>query len=199
MIVGLTGGIGSGKTTVAALFGKFDSVAVYIADTEARKIINSSDIIKTQLIAAFGKETYKNKQLNRPYVASVVFENKEKLAILNRIVHPEVKRNFQEFVAANSSKAYVLYESAILFESKSAQQFDFIISVFVHLEERVKRVLERDNTTRKEVLSRINSQWKEDKKLLLSNYMIQNYALQETESSIIKIHNILTKKALTIL
>jgi dephospho-CoA kinase len=199
MIVGLTGGIGSGKTTIATLFNKFDSVAVYIADVEARKIMNSSDIIRTQLIAAFGKETYKNKQLNRPYVASIVFENKEKLTTLNSIVHPEVKRNFQEFVAANTNKAYVLYESAILFESKIAQQFDFVISVFVHLEERVKRVLERDNTTRKEVLSRINNQWKEDKKLLLSNYIIQNYKLQETESSILKIHNILTKKTLSIL
>ena len=199
MIVGLTGGIGSGKTTVAALFDAFDSVAVYNADMEARKIMNSSQIIRTQLIAAFGKEAYKEKLLNRTYVANIVFENKEKLAILNSIVHPEVKRNFQKFVAANTHKTYILYESAILFESKSAQQFDFVISVFVPLEQRIQRVLARDNTTRKEVLSKINNQWKGDKTVFLSNYIINNDTLQETAASVVKIHNVLTKKALHIL
>ena len=199
MIVGLTGGIGCGKTTVAALFEAFDSVAVYIADTEARKIMNSSEVIRTQLIAAFGEESFTANLLNRTYVANVVFENKEKLAILNRIVHPEVKKDFQKFVAANAHKGYILYESAILFESKSTQQFDFIISVFVHLEERIRRVVARDNTTRKEVLSKMNNQWKGDKIVLLSNYIIHNYTPQETAASVAKIHKILTKKALHIL
>ena len=144
MIVGLTGGIGSGKTTVAEVFKKLDSVAVYIADIEARKIMNSSDVIRTQLLEAFGKETFKNNELNRQYLANVVFESTEKLTILNNIVHPEVKRCFQDFVAKNIDKAYVLYESAILFESNSAQQCDFVISVFLDKEERIKRVVSRD-------------------------------------------------------
>jgi dephospho-CoA kinase len=199
MIVGLTGGIGSGKTTVAEIFKKFDSVAVYIADIEARKIMNSSDLIRTQLLQSFGKETYKNNELNRQYLANTVFESEEKLTILNNIVHPEVQKHFQDFVIRNANKAYVLYESAILFESNSSQQFDFVISVFLDKEERIKRVLNRDNTTQKEVLSRINSQWKEDKKLLSSNYIIFNYAIQDTKKSVLKIHNILTEKALTIL
>ena len=199
MIVGLTGGIGSGKTTVAEVFKKLDSVAVYIADIEARKIMNSSDVIRIQLLQAFGKETYKNNELNREYLANAVFESKEKLTILNNIVHPEVKKHFQDFAARNIDKAYVLYESAILFESNSSQQCDFVISVFLDKEERIKRVLDRDKTSEKEVLSRINSQWKEDKKLLSSNYIILNYAIQDTEKSVLKIHNILTKKALTIL
>jgi len=199
MIVGLTGGIGSGKTTVAALFKKQNTVAVYIADTEAKIIMNSSEIIRTQLLKAFGKETYQNNQLNRQYLAKIVFEDSKKLTILNSIVHPEVKKNFQEFVAQHSEKAYILYESAILFESKSAQQCNFIISVFVPQEERIQRVLNRDSSTRAEVLSRIQNQWKEDKKLLQSHYVINNDALQATEASVLKIHNILTKKVLTIL
>ena len=199
MIVGLTGGIGSGKTTVAEVFKKLDSVAVYIADIEARKIMNSSDVIRTQLLQAFGKETYKNNKLNRQYLANTVFESEEKLTILNNIVHPEVKKHFLDFATRNADKSYVLYESAILFESNSSQQCDFIISVFLDKEERIKRVLERDKTTEKEVLSRINSQWKEDKKLLSSNYIIFNYAIQDTKKSVLKIHNILTEKALTIL
>ena len=199
MIVGLTGGIGSGKTTVAEVFKKLDSVAVYIADIEARKIMNSSVVIRTQLLQAFGKETYKNNELNRQYLANTVFESEEKLRILNNIVHPEVKKHFLDFATRNADKSYVLYESAILFESNSSQQCDFIISVFLDKEERIKRVLERDKTTEKEVLSRINSQWKEDKKLLSSNYIIFNYAIQDTKKSVLKIHNILTEKALTIL
>ena len=199
MIVGLTGGIGSGKTTVAEVFKKLDSVAVYIADIEARKIMNSSVVIRTQLLQAFGKETYKNNELNRQYLANTVFESAEKLTILNNIVHPEVKKHFLDFATRNADKAYVLYESAILFESNSSQQCDFVISVFLDKEERIKRVLERDKTTEKEVLSRINSQWKEDKKLLSSNYIIFNYAIQDTKKSVLKIHNILTEKALTIL
>ena len=198
MIVGLTGGIGSGKTTVAEVFEKLDSVAVYIADIEARKIMNSSVVIRTQLLQAFGKETYKNNELNRQYLANTVFESEEKLTILNNIVHPEVKKHFLDFATRNADKSYVLYESAILFESNSSQQCDFIISVFLDKEERIKRVLERDKTTEKEVLSRINSQWKEDKKLLSSNYIIFNYAIQDTKKSVLKIHNILTEKALTI-
>ena len=199
MIVGLTGGIGSGKTTVAEVFKKLDSVAVYIADIEARKIMNSSDVIRTQLLQAFGEETYKDNELNRQYLANTVFESEEKLTILNNIVHPEVKKHFLDFATRNADKSYVLYESAILFESNSSQQCDFIISVFLDKEERIKRVLERDKTTEKEVLSRINSQWKEDKKLLSSNYIIFNYAIQDTKKAVLKIHNILTEKALTIL
>ena len=199
MIVGLTGGIGSGKTTVAEVFKKLDSVAVYIADIEARKIMNSSDVIRTKLLQAFGKETYKGSELNRQYLANTVFESEEKLTILNNIVHPEVKKHFLDFATRNTHKAYVLYESAILFESNSSQQCDFVISVFLDKEERIKRVLDRDKTTKKEVLSRINSQWKEEKKLLSSNYIIVNYAIQDTKKLVLKIHNILTEKALTIL
>lgn len=199
MVVGLTGGIGSGKTTVAKLFQNFNTVAVYIADVEAKKLMTSSNVIRTKLIKAFGSDTYIENKLNRAYISNLVFSNSEKLQVLNSIVHPEVKKHFQEFIQQNANKAYILYESAILFESSSRHQFDYIISVFVDLEERIKRVSKRDHSTKQEVLDRINNQWKEDKKLLLSNYIINNYSLQETEASVKKIHNILTKKAAAIL
>jgi dephospho-CoA kinase len=194
MIVGLTGGIGSGKTTVAKLFQNFDTVAVYIADVEAKKIMNSSTTIRNKIIAAFGKSTFKNNQLDRSYLASIVFNNKEKLEVLNSIVHPEVHTNFQEFVQLHKKKAYIVYESAILFESNSQQQFNFVISVFVALEERIKRVIKRDHSTKQDVLDRMKQQWKEEKKLLLSNYSIHNYSLQETKATVKEIHSILTKK-----
>lgn len=194
MIVGLTGGIGSGKTTVAKLFGSFNSVAIYIADVEAKKLMATSKVIQTKIINLFGEQAYQNNVLDRKFIGNIVFKNKEKLQQLNAIVHPEVKKHFKEFVAANANKTYIIYESAILFESNSQHQFDYIISVFVDLETRIQRVLERDTTTKKEVLERIHNQWKEDKKLLLSNYIIINNLLENTKKQVNYIHKILTKK-----
>lgn len=195
MIVGLTGGIGSGKTTVAKLFSNYANVAIYIADVEAKKLINSSSNIKQQIIKLFGANAYKDNVLDRKFIGQLVFNNKEKLQALNNIVHPAVKEHFANFVKSNQNKDYILYESAILFESNSAEKFDLIISVYVDLEERIQRVMARDSIEKKEVLARINNQWKEDKKLLLSNYLIINSSLENTKNQVRKIHNILTKKA----
>lgn len=194
MIVGITGGIGSGKTTVSKFFSEFNNVAVYIADVEAKKLMISSEVIKSKIIDEFGKEAYINEQLNNAFIANIVFKDKEKLSVLNKIVHPEVKKHFQNFVLQNKNKDYILYENAILFESKSNLYCDIIISVFVPLEVRILRVTLRDNTSKEEVLNRINSQWLEDKKLLQSNYVIYNNDLEQTKIQVNKIHNILTEK-----
>lgn len=196
MIVGLTGGIGSGKTTVAKLFSNYANVAIYIADVEAKKLINSSSSIKQQITKLFGANAYKNNILDRKYIGQLVFNSKEKLQALNKIVHPAVKEHFANFVQSNQNKDYILYESAILFESNSIEKLDFIISVYVDLEERIQRVMVRDSVEKKEVLARINNQWKEDKILLLSNYLIINSSIENTKDQVRKIHNILTKKAL---
>ncbi|WP_337994868.1 dephospho-CoA kinase [Polaribacter ponticola] len=119
MIIGLTGGIGSGKTTVANYFSEFKNVAIYIADIEAKKLMNSSQIIKEKLIKEFGEEAFLDNVLNREYISSIVFNNKDKLSSLNAIVHPEVKKHFKDFVKNNVDKLYIIYENAILFESKS--------------------------------------------------------------------------------
>ena len=194
MIVGLTGGIGSGKTTVVNFFSEFSNIAVYIADVEAKKLMNSSIIIKSKLIKEFGKNSYKNNTLNRTFLADIVFKDKEKLKILNSIVHPEVLLHFQEFVLKNTNKNYILYENAILLENKSNLFCDFIITVTAPLDTRVQRVILRDNSTKTSVLNRIRNQWSEEKKTIQSHYVINNSSLEKTKIQVNRIHNILTKK-----
>ena len=192
-IVGLTGGIGSGKTTVAAMFKEL-GVPVYIADDEAKKLMNSSEVIKEKLIEKFGEKSFIDDNLNRKYIADIVFKNKEKLAELNAIVHPEVKRHFQEFIKKNNTKEYIIYENAILFESKSNLFCDIIITVVADITTKINRVMLRDSSTKKEVVNRINNQWKDVKKTLQSNYLIYNENLVKTKEQVHKIHNILTLK-----
>lgn len=198
MIVGLTGGIGSGKTTVANFFAAFNDVALYTADIEAKKLMNSSSTIKKKIIQEFGEHAYKNHQLQRGYLSNIVFKNPHKLAVLNAIVHPEVKKHFQDFVNDNATKTIIIYENAILFESKSNQYCDVIISVFASLQTRIERVIKRDQTTKEEVLQRIQNQLTDEVKLLRSNYVIFNENLENTQNQVKSIHNILTKKTLFI-
>ena len=198
MVVGLTGGIGSGKTTVATIFANFNTVAIYNADLEAKKLMNTSPIIKSKIIEEFGDESYLDNQLNRPFIANLVFKDKSKLAALNGIVHPEVKNHFNEFVKLHADKEYILYENAILFESKSNLKCDIIISVYAPLNVRIERTMLRDNTSKIAVENRIKNQWLEDKKLLQSNYVITNLSKENTHFQVLKIHNILTKKEASI-
>lgn len=199
MVIGLTGGIGSGKTTVVNMFRKSDNVAIYIADIAGKRLMNSSVDIQKKLIEIFGTETYQNGRLNNNYLANIVFNDKDKLSLLNSIVHPAVKSDFQNFVKQHQNASYIMYESAILFESNNAHLFNLIISVSAPLNERVKRIIKRDNTNESEILKRINNQWKEDKKLLQSHYLIHNSTLESTKNQVHYIHNILTKKKALIL
>ncbi|PQJ72557.1 dephospho-CoA kinase [Polaribacter butkevichii] len=198
MIVGLTGGIGSGKTTVANIFAKFNNVAIYNADSEAKKLMNTSVVLKSKIIKEFGVESYLNNQLNRPYIANLVFKDKNKLATLNAIVHPEVKNHFKEFVNQQDHKDYVVYENAILFESNSNLKCDIIITVYAPLNVRIERTMLRDNSSKTAIESRIKNQWLEDKKLLQSNYIINNLDAENTQIQVVKIHNILTEKSRSI-
>ncbi|MDT7832190.1 dephospho-CoA kinase [Flavobacteriaceae bacterium S356] len=193
MVVGVTGGIGSGKSTVTGLFKEMDNVVLYIADKEAKKLMNHSSKIRQAVILEFGKESYKDGILNRAYLSECVFNNKEKLKRLNAIVHPEVHDHFGEFLKEHE-KAIIIYENAILFEIGSDRFCDVIITVFTEEKERIRRVVERDNTTEKEVLDRIKNQWKDEKKIMLSNYIITNNFMNRLHSQVKQIHNILTKK-----
>jgi dephospho-CoA kinase len=194
MVVGLTGGIGSGKTTIAALFDEFENVVIYNADFEAKKIMNSSSTIKSKIIQQFGEKSYLNNQLNSAYIASLVFNDKSKLELLTSLVHPEVRKHFQYFKNLHAQKEYILYENAILFESKSNLNCDIIISVFTPLDIRVKRTMLRDQSSRAAVEFRIKNQYSEKIKHLQSNYIIYNSTQEKVKSQIIRIHNILTKK-----
>lgn len=194
MIIGLTGGIGSGKTTVTKFFSEFENVAIYMADVEAKNLMNSSETIKEKLIIEFGERAFIDQKLNRKYISEIVFKDAEKLASLNAIVHPEVKNHFKIFVENNLDKAYIIYENAILFESKSNLVCDFVISVYADVNTRINRVIARDISTKEDVFNRIQNQWNDDKKLLQSNYIINNEDLDETENQVHIIHNILTEK-----
>mgnify|MGYP000430426537 CR=1 FL=1 len=194
MVVGLTGGIGSGKSTILKMFSEFENIAVYIADEEAKKLMNSSNKIKSQLINEFGKETYVNNQLNREYLANIVFKDKEKLTLLNTIVHPVVNEHLQSFINQNSEKEYILYENAILFENGSNAICNKIITVTAPENIRIERVLKRDNSNIEAVKNRIKNQWSQTKKTLQSHYVIENLTLTKSKAQVLTIHNNLTKK-----
>lgn len=194
MVVGITGGIGSGKSTVVNFFLELGNIAVYLADDEAKKLMNTLPVIKEKLIAEFSAEVYKNDKLNRSFLANIVFSNKKKLELLNSIVHPEVYKHLQDFIQKNKDKDYVLYENAILFENGSDEFCDKIITVTAPKELRIERVIKRDKSTREAVEKRMANQWKEIKKTQQSHYVIQNIEFEDTKAQVCDIHNKLTKR-----
>lgn len=191
-IIGLTGGIGSGKTTIANEFLTL-GVPVYIADDEARKLMQSTEVINA-IRAAFGNAVFENDILNREKLAEIVFSDPEKLEQLNAIVHPAVKRHFDEWLSNHKNDPFVIYEAAILFESGGYKNCDLIISVVAPLETRIQRVIDRDKTTREQVLKRINMQWNDEKRISKSDFIIKNTNIEETKSEIVKILKILKIK-----
>lgn len=191
-IIGLTGGIGSGKTTVAKLFETY-GIAVYYSDNEAKSLMNTSNCIKRNLIELFGTEVYQNNSLNRKYLANIVFNDKEKLAKLNAIVHPEVRKHFLNW-AKQQKTPFVLKENAILFESGDVENCDEVIVVTAPLETRITRVMARDKVSDSEVLTRIKNQWEDEKKIKLADYVITNTNLTETIKQVENIYqNIILK------
>jgi dephospho-CoA kinase len=188
-IIGLTGGIGSGKTTVANLFRDL-GVPVYIADEEAKKLMNSEEIT-TQIIKIFGNEVLNKNLIDREKLAAIVFSNPEKLKLLNGIIHPAVRAHFLKWVKSHSGAPIVIKEAAILFESGNDKDCDAIITVTAPLEIRIDRVLQRDKTTRTEVLKRIENQWSDELRISKSDYIIENINIDNTQSEVSKILKIL--------
>ncbi|MDH5412785.1 MAG: dephospho-CoA kinase [Flavobacteriaceae bacterium] len=191
--VGLTGGIGSGKTTVANFFSEL-GMPVYNADIEAKRIMNSSTLVKKKLIAAFGEEAYINGKLNSSFLASIVFNDKSKLEIINSIIHPEVGKDFLSWVKKQEAP-YVIEESAILFENDLIGHFDYIITVTAPVEVRINRIIKRDQSSKDEILLRMSSQWDDKKKIELSDYIIHNIELNDTKKQVHKLHKKLLKKS----
>ena len=191
-VIGLTGGIGSGKTTIAKFFAA-EGIPVYIADLEAKSIMNS-DTIQKEILELFGETVFKNQVLDRAKIAEIVFNDPAMLVKLNSIVHPAVKNHFKEWVRTNEGQDLLLYESAILFESGHFKEFDFIISVVAPLESRIARVLERDGITKEQVMSRVNAQWNDDERVAKSDFVIENILLQDAKSKVLDILKILKIK-----
>jgi dephospho-CoA kinase len=189
-IIGLTGGIGSGKTTVATMFSEL-GVPVYIADLEARALTNRSKIIRRKIIELLGSNSYNGETLNRPFVANIVFKDSKKLAALNKIIHPRVARHFKKWVSKQQG-IYCIKEAAILFENDGYKQCDSTILITAPKELRLERVLQRDKITSEAILDRMNIQWSDEKKSKLASYVIENIDLDTTLKKVKMMHKKLT-------
>jgi dephospho-CoA kinase len=189
-IIGLTGGIGSGKTTVANMF-KDLGVPVYIADIEARKLTNSSKVIKRELTKLLGSSCYQGGTLDRKYVASKVFNDSKLLDALNAIIHPKVAAHFNSWQRKQQG-VFCIKEAAILFENEGYKQCDLTILVVSPEQERIKRVIKRDAISEEEVLLRIKNQWSDEKKKKFADIIIENIDLISTKSQVLDVHSILS-------
>ncbi len=191
--VGLTGGIGSGKTTVATFFKEF-GVPIYIADLEAKKLMVTSKVLIRQLKQLLGKQTYVNGQLNKAFIASKIFNNAELLNKMNAIVHPKVARHFKRWFAKQKS-AYVISESALIFENNTQDNYDIIISVIADKEIRLARVISRDASNKKKVEAIMSNQTTDAIKKQKSDFIIVNEHLEITKQTVEVIHNSIIKLA----
>ena len=186
LVVGLTGGIGSGKTTVANMFSTL-GIPVYIADEESKKLLVTSKVIKRKLINLFGEDTYNGNELNKPFIADKIFNNKTLLQKMNAIVHPKVAQHFKSWLTKQEGP-YVIKESAILFESGAYETCDLILTITAPKKLRIERVMQRDSVSEEKVLNIIKNQWTEEEKIKYSNYVIVNKKIEDTQQKVLEIH-----------
>lgn len=192
-VLGLTGGIGSGKTTVAGFFRDL-GVPVYIADEKAKVLMNADPRVKTAVIELFGEQAYENGLLNRKWIASQVFSNTEKLEKLNAIVHPAVAKNFEQWQLEHEVP-YVVYEAAILFEKGGYKKCDFNLMITAPREQKILRLQRRDNSSLEEIEARMNNQWPDEKKAKLADFVLENIDLSKTRKEVLNIHEKILKSA----
>ena len=188
-IIGLTGGIGSGKTTIANHL-KSLGIPVYNSDDQAKKILYLPETIDF-LKSAFGNVVFTNELFDKDKLAKLVFNNPEQLKLLNQIIHPAVKVDFENWLKANKNSPLIIKEAAILFESGSYKDCDVIISISAPQEIRIQRVIERDHLTYEEVMSRINNQWTDDMRNKKSDYVIDNQDVEKAFTQAEDVINIL--------
>ena len=174
-LIGLTGGIGSGKSMVATIFSNL-GIPVYESDSRAKMIMESDTSLRNGIIELLGPAAYNDDHLNRAWIASQVFSDQEKLDQLNAIIHPAVYKDLMKWSEQDEQKnaPYLIQESAILFEENLTNRFDAIILVVADQETRITRVIARDNVQREKVMKRIQHQWPDEKKIPLSDYVIFN-------------------------
>ena len=193
--VGLTGGIGSGKSMVAGIFGVL-GIPVSSADESARSIMNEDEDLKRQIIAQFGPDAYAGGLLNRSWMAGQVFNDKEKLQLLNSLVHPATIRAGNKWMEEQSGGApYAIREAALIFESRSAQMLDYVIGVHAPAALRIQRTMDRDHVSREAVMKRMNSQISEDIKMKLCDYVITNDGQQAVLPQVLQVHEQLLRLA----
>ena len=191
-IIGLTGGIGSGKSTVANYIAS-KGIPVYIADEEAKKIMEREDV-KQKIQNLFDQSVFNSdNSLNRKKIAEFVFNNPDKLKELNAIVHPEVQLHFKNWLKEHKNYPFIIKEVAILFETGGNKQCDKVILITAPEELRIERAMKRDNLTKKDILVRINNQLPDFKKKKLSDFIVENINLNNTFLKIDEILKILAK------
>ena len=184
--IGLTGGIGSGKTTVAKIF-ELLGIPVYYADDAAKKIMNEDDELKAAIQNQFGKEAYNNGELNRAYLSTKVFNDPFQLEKLNSLVHPATIRDAAKWMAQQKT-SYTIKEAALIFESGSAEYLDYVIGVYAPAQLRIKRTMERNHVDYDEVIQRMDKQLDEDMKMKLCDFVIYNDEKQLLIPQVIELH-----------
>lgn len=185
-IVGITGGIGSGKTRIVELFESL-GVPCYIADREAKRLMNEDDDVKKAIIGLFGNEAYASGILDRTLLGNIVFTQPQKLNALNAIVHPAVAKDFKNWVD-NQHYPYVIKEVAILFETGGYKQVDKTLLITAPKETRIARVMKRDASSKKSIIDRMQNQWSDDKKIPLADFVIENSVWEQTKKEVKQLH-----------
>ena len=184
--VGITGGIGSGKSTVAKVFEVL-GIPVYYADDAAKRLMNEDEDLKKNLRLNFGEDVYTNGILNRPYLSSIVFNNPEKLQLLNSIVHPVTIADAANWMKQQIAP-YTIKEAALIFESGSQEGLDKVIGVYAPAPLRILRAMKRDNISKEEVLARMNKQIDEEIKMRLCDYVIKNDEQEMVLPQVLELH-----------
>ncbi|HEV7780661.1 MAG TPA: dephospho-CoA kinase [Chitinophagaceae bacterium] len=184
--VGLTGGIGSGKTTVAKLFEVL-GIPVFYADDRTKLLMNTNPELKEAIIRNFGKDAYIHGELDRKYLAGIVFNDKEKLELLNSLTHPVTIQDAEEWFGRQTTP-YVIKEAALLFESGAAEKLDYIVGVYAPQHIRVQRVMDRDKIPVEEIMKRISRQIDEEMKMKLCNFVIVNNEQQLVIPQVLSLH-----------
>ena len=185
--VAITGGIGTGKTTISNMFSD-KGVPVFNSDEIAKEIMNTNSLLKNEIVTAFGDKVYDKNRLNKEYLSDAIFNNETLLKKINAIVHPYVADEFNSWIKEQDSK-YIIYESAIIFENQAEDFFDKIICVTAFEEDVISRVMKRNNFSVDKIKSIINKQLPNDAKIQKSDYVIENINISKLSDKVLEIHN----------
>lgn len=186
--IGLTGGIGAGKSYVSKIL-ELMNYPVFNSDSSAKEIMHSDPEVRDKLTKRFGQECYIDGQLNRPFLANIIFSNPSEKEFVNELIHPRVRTAFEKF-ASEKSHSIVFNEAAILFETGAHKNFDATLLVTAPKELRIKRVMDRDGVSREQVEARMNNQWDEQKKIELADFVLEN---DEKQSLLLQLNWILNQ------
>jgi dephospho-CoA kinase len=184
--IGLTGGIGSGKSTIAKIFEVL-GIPVYYADDAAKRLMNEDENLKQSIIKYFGEESYINNTLNRTFISKQVFNNAEKLAALNSFVHPATINGGEQWMNKQTTP-YAIKEAALIFESNIHQKLDYVIGVSAPEELRIARTMHRDSITKDDVIKRMQNQMDENEKMQRCDFIIYNDEQQAVLLQTISLH-----------